>query len=68
MDKRYKELLSKYAGDNDLKELLKLVILDDFRVREKYYSTNKSYPDKQDLLGKLKVDLDTTEAYLNSKR
>ena len=66
MNKQYKILLSKYASDKDLMELLELVVLDDFRSREEYYIKNKTYPQRQDLLGKLKIDLKTTEHFLNS--
>lgn len=68
MNNRYKELLCKYASNKEVEELIELVVLDDFRVREDYYTKNKQYPQRQDLLSKLKVDLKTTEYFLNKSR
>lgn len=61
-------MLCKYASNKEVEELIELVVLDDFRVREDYYTKNKQYPQRQDLLSKLKVDLKTTEYFLNKSR
>lgn len=64
MDKDYKALLCKFAGNVDVYKLIELCKLDDFRVMENYYQVNKKYPDKRDCLGKLLIDLKTTKAKL----
>lgn len=65
MNNRYKELLNKFASNKDIYELLELVILDDVREREKYYLNNQHYPEKRNLINKLKVDLETVLEYNN---
>lgn len=64
MKQRYRELMMKYCGNNEIQELIELVILDDKRVRENHYSQFKKYPEQQDLLMKLKSDLYTTKKVL----
>lgn len=66
IDKRYKELLIKYASDDELVELLSLVRSDDFRERESFYLNNKQYPQQRDLLGKLAIDLATIKKALTT--
>ena len=64
MDKinpRYIELLSKFSGNKELKELLDLVSLDLIRMDEIFYGRNNCYPKKRDGLGKLKYDLSIRE-------
>jgi len=65
-DKRYVELLSKYSGDKELMELLDLVVLDSNRVDEVYYNKYNQYPKRRDNLGKLKIDLISIKAKINS--
>lgn len=67
MDIRYKELLIKYSGNDEVMELLKLVRNDYIRERESYYLVHKQYPMDRDLIGKLMVDLDTTKKFLVEK-
>lgn len=67
INERYKELLSKFAGNKEIKELLELVILDAVRIDEVYYQKNNSYPKKRDNLGKLKMDLFTAELASKNK-
>lgn len=68
MDSNYKKLLLQFAGNKELLELLDLVVLDDMRVRGNYYMQHNSYPERIDLLQKLKIDLETTKAYMDSKK
>lgn len=64
MKQQYRELLMKYCGNKEIQELIELVILDDKRIRENYYSQYKKYPEQQDLLMKLKNDLYTVKKVL----
>lgn len=64
MNNKYKQLLMKFCGDEDMLELLRLVREDDIRVREIYYSSHNEYPQNRDLIGKLLIDLDTTKQFI----
>lgn len=68
LSNRYKELLIKFAKNEELKELFDLARLDDVREREIYYSTHKSYPEHRDLVGKILIDLYTVEVALDNKK
>lgn len=67
VDKKYKELLFKFYANPEIYELIDLVILDSIREREEYYLAHKSYPQDRDLISKLKSDLNTIKAYVQSK-
>lgn len=65
---RYKELLVKFAGNEEARELFDLVILEKRRRDIMYYDKEKGYPKNMDSLDMLQMDLITTEAYLNGVR
>lgn len=67
INKRYKELLIKFASNQELLELFDLARLDDVREREIYFTQSKSYPQQRDIIGKLLVDLTTTRMAMNNK-
>lgn len=54
---RYQELLQKYSNDTDLLELINLCIIDNRRERELFYLRNNKYPEKRELIEKLRIDL-----------
>lgn len=54
---RYQELLKKYCNDTDLLELINLCIIDNRRERELFYLSKGKYPDKRELIEKLRIDL-----------
>lgn len=58
--KTYNELLLKFAGNQELTELLQLCELDNLREREIYYEKNNEYPENRNCLGKLLIDLART--------
>lgn len=57
MDNKYKALLLKFMGSEDIYELLDLCVIDDKREQENAYIRTGKYKDPRDLLSKLKVDL-----------
>lgn len=67
MDKKYNSLLNKFAGNDELIELINLCIIDDARLREIVYLKKSAYPDRRDLLGKLKTDIMLKRVELTQK-
>lgn len=67
INERYKNLLMKFVNNKDLEELIELVTVDNEREREVFYIENKrfKYPDRRDLLGKLKMDLFTVKKHID---
>ncbi|MGL5715493.1 MAG: hypothetical protein ACRCX2_20910 [Paraclostridium sp.] len=59
MDDEYVRLLGKFCFDEDIYKLIDAVINDDVRVSENIYLATNKYPEKRNLLMKLKVDLAT---------
>lgn len=55
----YQKLLNKFATDNDIFELI--CILADYADREKEFLSKKRYPEKRELIMKLKSDLMLTK-------
>lgn len=53
----YNDFLELFAGNNQLIELIKWCFLDEEEQREEFYRKYKHYPEKRDLLWKLKRDL-----------
>lgn len=64
---RYKELLVKFAGNEEIRELFDLVTLEKRRKFMIHYNKEGKYPEEIDSLDMLQIDLITTEAYLNSR-
>ncbi len=54
---RYEILLTKFCSDPELKELLDLVVTDNFKERELTRFNTGHYPGERCLLGKLFADL-----------
>ncbi|WP_335941825.1 hypothetical protein [Fusobacterium polymorphum] len=54
---KYDDFLAKYAGDNELLELIKWCVLDWEETKENYYQNYGKYPEQRNLLIKLKFDL-----------
>lgn len=57
----YQKLLNKFATDNDIFELIERCILADYADREKEFLLKKRYPEKRELIMKLKSDLMLTK-------
>lgn len=57
----YQKLLNKFATDNDIFELIERCILADYADREKEFLSKKRYPEKRELIMKLKSDLMLTK-------
>lgn len=55
----YDNLLGKFCFDDDIYNLIDEVLKDDARVSENIYLMTGNYPEKRNLLMKLKVDLAT---------
>lgn len=53
----YEKLLIKFAADKDIFELIERCILADYADREKEFILKKKYPERRDLIMKLKMDL-----------
>lgn len=68
IDKEYKELLCKYAGDKELRKLLDLAILEVRRKEMLYFNENKRNIEKLDALDSLNMDLITTWNFINNKK
>lgn len=56
----YEKLLNKFCDDTDIFELIEQCILDEFGQREATYELNGRYPEKRELIMKLKADLINT--------
>lgn len=56
----YEKLLNKYCADTDIFELIEQCILDEYGQREAIYELNGRYPEKRELIMKLKADLINT--------
>lgn len=56
---RYLALLRTFSANKQIIELIQECILDDAREREEFYLINKKYPEKRELILKLKNDLET---------
>lgn len=63
---QYEKLLIKYCSDTDIFELIEECILDDYGQREATYIRNGKYPEKRELIMKLKSDLINTRANIRS--
>lgn len=57
MRKNYIALLEVYCADDNLINLIDHCIIDEEREREEQYLEKARYPEKRELLGKLKIDL-----------
>lgn len=53
----YDDLLSSFAGSGKLLDLIQWCLIDEEEQREKYYRQHGHYPEKRELLWKLKTDL-----------
>lgn len=53
----YEYLLSSFAGNGRLLDLIQWCLVDEEEQREKYYRQYGHYPEKRELLWKLKTDL-----------
>lgn len=54
---KYKNLLVKYATDIDIFDLIEQCILSEYATREMEYLNKGKYPEKRELIMKLKADL-----------
>lgn len=68
INQRYKELLTKFYANEELRELLDLVALERRRKEMIHYSKHTSYPERVDGLDMLQMDLIVTEQYYNMQR
>lgn len=68
--KDYGKLLVKYCKDEELIELIEQCIIHEYETRERVYEETEKlnlvgrYPEKRDLLMKLKSDLNNMKHYL----
>lgn len=66
---RYKELLGKFYGNAELRELLDLVALERRRKEMIYYAEHNRYPEEVDGLDMLQMDFATMDKfYKNSAK
>lgn len=61
----YTELLKKYCFDDKLIDLIEECFLDEIGRKEAFYIQYGVYPNKRELLGKLKADLLLTKGAKN---
>ncbi|MGL5716196.1 MAG: hypothetical protein ACRCXX_06165 [Cetobacterium sp.] len=57
MSDSYVKLLTKFAADSEVFELIDECIKDELREREKYFLATGKYPDVRNGLMKLKMDI-----------
>lgn len=68
MNPRYKELLSKYYSNNELRELFDLARLDIHRREMIHYQKHGSYPVKADTIDLIMLDMLTMESYYKGNK
>lgn len=54
---KYEKLLTKFAADPEIFDLIDECVKDDLREREKYFLATGKYPDTRNGLMKLKMDI-----------
>lgn len=65
---KYKNLLVKYAVDKDIFELIEQCILSEYGTREMEYLNKGRYPEKRELIMKLKADLSVARQEISQSK